>query len=133
MKHAQEYNDYWNKKRTHSGEGMNNMTPNEKLLEQGFYQANRILNFQVLYLDAHFNNLQTHLEYFFFQRDLRKLSESGAIHDRKTQIDLLTQYPHLRLYAQNVLTYYHYFSNDIFYSTAALRLSYERRRFRGRL
>lgn len=34
MTHAQEYNDYWNKQRVHSGKGMNNMTPRDKLIQQ---------------------------------------------------------------------------------------------------
>lgn len=33
MKHAQSYNDFWNKTRSHSGKGMKHMTPREKLLK----------------------------------------------------------------------------------------------------
>jgi hypothetical protein len=106
MKRAQEYNDYWNIQRVHSGKGMNNMTPKEKLLQQGFHQVNRILDFQVLYLDQHFHILQRHLECFLLQIRIQNTSIHQILENRKTSIDLLSQYTHLALYAQNVLTYY---------------------------
>jgi len=57
-------------------------------------------------LDSYFYQLQKHLEYFYFQRDLKSTPLQKLKIDRKTSIDLLTKYPHLELYAQNVLTYY---------------------------
>jgi hypothetical protein len=59
-----------------------------------------------LYLDSHFHLLQRHLEYFYFQRDLKATSLEKLKIDRKISIDLVTKYSHLQLYAQNVLTYY---------------------------
>ncbi len=52
MNQAQFWNDYWNKQRFHSGEWMKNRTPLQKLKDDGFYQAERILDFEVLFLDS---------------------------------------------------------------------------------
>jgi hypothetical protein len=106
MKHWQAYNDYRNKKRAHSGIAMNWRTPIEKLKDDWFHQAEKILTFNVLYLDSCFHPLQRHLEYFFFQRNLTNTPLEKIKTDRKTSIDLVTKYPHLFVYAQNVLTYY---------------------------
>ena len=106
MSQAQKYNDYRNKSRVHSWKGMNNKTPRQKLLDQGFHNADKILNFEVLYLDSHFYQLQEHLEYFYFQRDLKATPLQKLKNDRKVSIDLATKYSHLKIYAQNVLTYY---------------------------
>lgn len=85
---------------------MNNMSPREKLIKQGFHQADKILNFKVLYLDSSFYELQSHLEYFYFQRDVKTTPLQKIKTDRKTSIDLVTKYSHMKDYAQNVLTYY---------------------------
>ena len=106
MTHWQEYNDYRNKDRAHSWHWMDWKTPKEKLLADWFYQAEKILDFKVLYLDSYFYQLQEHLEYFYFKRDLKKTPLQKLKTDRKTSIDLVTKYSHLKLYAQNVLTYY---------------------------
>ena len=106
MKHWQEYNDYRNKKRPHSGHAMNWRTPMEKLKDDWFHQAEKILDFKVLYLDSHFYSLQRHLDYFFFQRDLNSTPLEKLKTNRKCSLDLITQYLHLKSYAQNVLTYY---------------------------
>lgn len=103
---AQEYNDYRNKSRVHSWKWMDWITPRDKLIEMGFHQADKILNFEVLYLDSHFYELQEHLEYFYFQSLLRETNFEKLKIDRKTSIDLVTKYSHLQFYAQNVLTYY---------------------------
>ena len=107
MELAQDYNDYWNKSRSHSWKGMNNMTPREKLLKLWFHNADKILDFKVLYLDSYFYQLQHHLEYFYFQRDLKSTPLQKLKINRKISIDLTTKYLHLKNYAQNVLTYYH--------------------------
>jgi len=107
MSKAQEYNDYRNKSRIHSWKWMKNMTPKQKLIKLWFHNADRILDFKVLYLDSYFYELQRHLEYFYFGRDLRKTNLEKLKIDRKTSIDLVTKYEHLKVYAQNVLTYYH--------------------------
>lgn len=57
--------------------------------------------------DSHSYELQEHLEYFYFQSLLRSINLEKLKIDRKTSIDLETKYTHLKLYAQNVLTYYH--------------------------
>ena len=106
MLRAQKYNDYRNKSRVHSWKWMNNRTPKQKLLDLWFHNADRILDFKVLYLDSYFYELQHHLEYFYFQRDLKSTPLQKLKNDRKTSIDLVTKYSHLQLYAQNVLTYY---------------------------
>lgn len=106
MAQAQDYNDYRNKARVHSWKWMNNCTPREKLLIMGFHQADKILNFKVLYLDSLFYELQKHLEYFYFQRDLNSTPLQKIKIDRKVSIDLVTKYRHLKTHAQNVLTYY---------------------------
>ena len=103
---AQSYNDYRNKSRIHSWKWMNNTTPRQKLLDYWFYNADKILDFRVLYLDSCFYQLQRHLEYFYFQKVLKSTSLEKLKIDRKTSIDLVTKYSHLQLYAQNVLTYY---------------------------
>lgn len=106
MTKAQGYGDYWNLKRGHSGKGMNGKTPEEKLLSLWIYNASNILTFKVMNLDESFYLLQEHLEYFLFQRILRDTSKEKLNSDRKTSLELLTKYPHMRVYAQNVLTYY---------------------------
>lgn len=106
MKHAQAYNDYWNSERIHSGKGMKNMTPKQKLLQQGYFQAEKILDFKVLYLDSHFYELQRHLEFFLLQRKIKNTSLEKIKKDRKACLEIITQYKHLKVYAQNVLTYY---------------------------
>ena len=106
MYQAQNYNDYRNKSRLHSWKGMNNMTPRQKLLSLGIHNADKILDFKVLYLDSYFYQLQRHLEYFYFQRDLKYTPLDKLKNDRKTFIDLITKFYHLKFYAQNVLTYY---------------------------
>ena len=106
MEKAQWYNDYRNKSRVHSWKWMNNMTPRQKLLSLWFHNADRILDFKVLYLDSHFYQLQRHLEYFYFQRLLNATPLQKLKINRKTSIDLITKYSHLQNYAQNVLTYY---------------------------
>jgi hypothetical protein len=106
MLQAQEYNDYRNKSRVHSWKWMNWKTPKEKLLALWIHNAEKILDFKVLYLDSYFYQLQQHLEYFYFQRDLKMTPLQKLKIDRKISIDLATKYPHLKLYAQNVLTYY---------------------------
>ncbi len=106
MNHWQEYNDYRNNDRAHSWHWMDWKTPKEKMISLGVHQADKILDFKVLYLDSYFYQLQEHLEYFYFQRDLNSTPLQKLKTDRKTSIDLVTKYPHLKLYAQNVLTYY---------------------------
>lgn len=114
MKKAQWYNDYRNKSRVHSWKWMNNITPMQKLLKYWFHNAPNILDFKVLYLDSYFYELQRHLEYFYFQKLLISTSLDKIKNDRKTSIDLITKYYHLKLYAQNVLTYYLYFNFLLF-------------------
>ncbi len=106
MAQAQEYSDYWNFLRAHSGKAMDGKTPEEKLQSLWIYQAKQILTFKVRYLDESFDFLQKHLEYFLFQRLLRSIPKEKFISDRKTHIDLITKYSHMWDYAQNVLTYY---------------------------
>ena len=106
MKHAQSYNDFWNKTRSHSGKGMKYMTPREKILKLWFHQADKILDFPVLYLDSYFYILQRHLEYFLFLKELTLTPLCLLQEDRKVSLALITKYSHLRNYAQNVLTYY---------------------------
>lgn len=104
--HAQEYNDYRNKLRSHSGHWMDGKTPKEKLLALWIHNAEKILDFKVLYLDSYFYILQQHLEFFYFQRDLKLTPLQKLKTDRKTSIDLITKYHFLESYAQNVLTHY---------------------------
>ena len=106
MSKAQKYNDYRNKSRVHSWKWMKNITPKQKLLNLWIHNADKILDFKVLYLDSYFYQLQKHLEYFYFQRDLKKTPLQKLKIDRKISIDLATKYSHLKFYAQNVLTYY---------------------------
>lgn len=106
MSKAQDYNDYRNKSRIHSWLWMNNLTPLQKLTLLWFHNASKILDFKVLYLDSNFYELQRHLEYFYFQKDLMFINLEKLKIDRKTSIDLTTKYSHLQIYAQNVLTYY---------------------------
>ena len=113
MTQTQEYGDYWNFKRGHSGKGMHGKTPEEKLLSLWIYQARKILTFQVLNLDRSFYLLQEHLEYFQFQRLLRNIPKGRLTTERKTVIDLVTKYSHLKDYAQNVLTYYQIFQKNL--------------------
>ncbi|EKE29674.1 MAG: integrase catalytic region, partial [uncultured bacterium (gcode 4)] len=106
MIQSQEYSDYWNTLRSHSGKGMYGRTPKEKLRALWICNAWAILAFEVLHLDESFHLLQEHLEYFQFQRLLRATPKEQLISERKIWLDLLTRYPHMRSYAQNVLTYY---------------------------
>lgn len=109
MNKAQAYNDYRNKSRIHSWKWMNNRTPKQKLIDLWFHNVDKILDFKVLYLDSYFYQLQKHLEHFYFQRDLKITPLQKLKIDRKISIDLASKYVHLKLYAQNVLTYYLFF------------------------
>lgn len=108
MTHAQEYNNYRNSSRSHSGHWMDWKTPKEKLLALWIHNAEKILDFKVLYLDSYFYQLQKHLDFFYFQRDLKLTPLQKLKTDRKTSIDLITKYYFLESYAQNVLTHYPY-------------------------
>lgn len=105
MSQAEEYSDYWNTLRAHSGKGMDGKTPKEKLEALWIHTAAKVLDFKVLHLDDSFHILQEHLEYFQFQRLLRSIPKERFSSDRKVSLDLLTRYSHMRSYAQNVLTY----------------------------
>ena len=83
MIQAQEYSDYWNTRRPHSGKGMNGKTPEEKLQSLGVINSKRILDYKVFNLDASFYLLQEHLEYFLFQQVLRKTTKEKLLSDRK--------------------------------------------------
>lgn len=85
---------------------MHGQTPKERLFSLGVYQAAHIVDFKVLNLDACFYTLQEHLEYFLWQRELRNTPKEKILTDKKISIDLMTRYPHLREYAQNVFAYY---------------------------
>ena len=106
MVQSQEYSDYWNTLRSHSGKGMEGRTPEEKLRALWIHNAWNILTFKVLHLDETFTLLQEHLEYFQFQLLLKSVPKERFISERKIWLDLLTRYPHMKSYAQNVLTYY---------------------------
>ena len=45
------YQDYWNKERSHTGIGMNDRTPEEVLKQQGLIGVDRLLQFPVLILE----------------------------------------------------------------------------------
>jgi hypothetical protein len=104
---AQAYNDYRNKSRIHSWKGINWRTPLQKIIDCWFYNASKILDFRVLYLDSYFYPLQKHLEYFYFQNALQSTPLQKLKTDKKYSVDLVIKYPHLQSYAQNVLNYYH--------------------------
>ena len=55
---AQRWLLYWNTERHHSGIGMNNATPQERLQQLGLHQANTLTHFPVLILDDLFHPLQ---------------------------------------------------------------------------
>jgi len=67
---------------------------------------NRILDFPTLILDDSFLILQEHLNYFQWQLKLKQTNIELLQHDQKIQRDIITYYPHLQGYAQNVFAYY---------------------------
>jgi hypothetical protein len=106
LHHTEAYLTYWNTARAHSGIGMHDMTPKEKLVSLGIMWVNRILDFPTLILDDSFLILQEHLNYFQWQLRLKQTDLKLLQHDQKTRIDLISCYPHLQGYAQNVFAYY---------------------------
>lgn len=123
MLQAQEYNDYRNSFRPHSWKGMDDKTPKEKLTALWLTSVEKILDFNVLFLDSWFHQLQQHLEYFLFMREVRCTPLQRFSQEKKVAIDLLTKYPHLRLFAQNVLTYYRIKKSPLNKTTLPLPLS----------
>jgi len=56
---AQQWILYWNSERSHSGIGMNDLTPLEKLEQLGIYQAKALSQFPAIILDDLFKPLQS--------------------------------------------------------------------------
>lgn len=112
LKEVTGYQHYWNFERSHSGIGMDNHTPFEILKQSGIIGAEKLLRFPVLILDDVIDALRTctrPVEFEYFARtnpDCIQKSQTC----QKTRRDIEDKFS-LPFDAQNLLTYYHIYTN----------------------
>jgi len=102
-----DYADYWNKRRPHSGIGMNHRTPEEVLKQQGFVGVDRLLEFPVLILEDAIQRLRDCnrvVEFEAYAKQNPLLIQKSQF-CQKTRRAIEDQF-HFPFDAQNVLTYY---------------------------
>lgn len=105
---AKEYSNYFNCLRPHSGIGMNDLTPVEKLKSIGIYQAKKLAAFPTMILEETIGAIKAATNVIRLTADLTDWArahpsqppDQGWIADRKAEIF------HFSKSAQNVLTYY---------------------------
>ena len=103
------YADYWNKKRQHTGIGMNNRTPEEVLKQQGLIGVDRLLQFPVLILEDTIPQLRKCNSVVEFEayavQNPEIIQKSQTCQKTRRNIEDQFNFP---FNAQNVLTYYQY-------------------------
>ena len=108
--HAKEYTAYWNTKRPHSGIGMNNLTPKEKLNSCQLPFTDQILSFPTFIIEHHLPIIRSTTEPLLARAQLNKLEQQHFIKhqtyhlDQKVRTDAVLQYVFLDENAQKVLT-----------------------------
>ncbi|MGI0011418.1 MAG: hypothetical protein ACREAE_08465 [Nitrosopumilaceae archaeon] len=102
-----EYAEYWNRRRPHTGIGMNNRTPEQALKAQGLVGVDRLLQFPVLILEdsiCQMRRCNQPIEFESFAREHPAVIQK-SLTCQKTRRDIENQFS-LHSDAQNVLTYY---------------------------
>lgn len=102
-----EYSDFWNRKRTHTGIGMNKRTPEEVLKHSGLLGVDRLLNFPVLILEDVISKLRECNQIVEFEAYARQNPKiiAKSINCQKTRRIIEDRFS-IPFDAQNVLTYY---------------------------
>lgn len=102
-----DYADYWNKRRPHTGIGMNKRTPEEVLKQSGLLGIDRLLNFPTLILEDTIKQLRDCTQIVEFEayaiQNPHLIHKSITCQKTKRNIEDLFNLP---FDAQNVLTYY---------------------------
>ncbi len=102
-----DYADYWNKRRPHTGLGMNRRTPEEVLKQSGLLGVDRLLNFPTVILEdaiVQLRNCAKIIEFEAYATQNPRLIQK-SITCQKTRRIIEDQFS-LPFDAQNVLTYY---------------------------
>ncbi len=109
LKEADAYKIFWNSQRSHSGLGMNKMTPIEKLESRGLKGAKRLLEFPTMLLEDTIGELRKGTEVLQAVHRLEEMIEAKKTIDQKQIYDIGAMYKGFfsQHYAQNVLTKYH--------------------------
>ncbi len=103
-----DYADYWNKRRPHTGIGMNKRTPEEVLKQTGLLGVNRLLNFPTLILEDTIKQLRDCTKIIEFEAYAKQNPNliQKSLTCQKTRRNIEDQF-NFPFDAQNVLTYYH--------------------------
>jgi hypothetical protein len=106
LREARTYATYFNSRRPHSGYGMNNMTPIEKLESRGLKSARKLLKFPTMILEETIGALRRGTEIVQVIPRLKDLLNSGKQMDHKERHDIGAMFKGFfsQPYAQNVLT-----------------------------
>ena len=105
---AQGYADYWNTYRPHSGIGMNNLTPLEKLKTCAVGQAKKLTQFPVMILEDSIGAIKASTNVIRLAADLRDFSRAHESKppDQTWIRNWKMNVKQFSISAQNVLTYY---------------------------
>ena len=109
LKEAKNYFIFFNSERTHSGHGMNGMTPLEKLISKGYKNAEKLLYFPIMLLEDTIGKIKKNSEVVLVLDAINSILKKSKSCVQKKIAELSTIYNNffLQPYAQNVLTYYH--------------------------
>jgi len=102
---AQDYTNYFNCRRSHSGIGMNDMTPLEKLQSSGLTTPEKILEFPTMILEDHINEIREATNMIRLFAELIECDEKNS--NPKFFADIKAGFDKKFIEsAHNVLTYY---------------------------
>ena len=102
---AQTYSNYFNCERSHSGIGMDGLTPLEKLKASGVTAPEKILEFPTMIIEDHIEDIKSATNIIRFIADL--IEQPNCFSDHKTLADIYAQFD--QNFIQNahyVLTHY---------------------------
>jgi len=108
LKEAYGYAVYYNGIRSHSGKGMNSMTPIEKMKKCGIYNAEKYLEFPTMILEKWIDEIKKSTEIIRVLSHLNDHKEryKTCNFDQKFLANLRANFNNFFKSAQNVLTYY---------------------------
>ena len=106
-KESRSYFEYYNLEKGHSGIGMSDMTPYEKLTTTNLLHPERLLQFPVLILEENIDLIRKTIDPLLFQAELRqKQAKLSYTLTQKQIINAANKYQFFDDSAQKVLTYY---------------------------
>jgi hypothetical protein len=108
---AKKYHYYWNNLRSHSGIGMNNQTPKQKLRSTGLSNVEMLTNFPTFIIEHNLPLLREVSEPFLALAELKRkssLTSPPRLIDQKVLLDTIDCFNFLSVNAQKVLTYYQF-------------------------